>query len=183
MAGYVIHLAVAEAYIKKHPQDIQDYNNFIKGVIAPDNVSDKSITHYGEKSSKANLKNFLEKNKINDDYYKGYFLHLVTDYLFYNKFLEYFSKDIYNDYDILNKSLQQVFNVTIPKSVQNKVFYKDGLTKILNLEDFLYISNLSNLLPLEVLQLSFLLVSVYKNNVLLLRHLQDMDLESKWFRH
>ena len=135
MAGYVIHLAVAEAYIKKHPQDIQDYNNFIKGVIAPDNVSDKSITHYGEKSSKANLKNFLEKNKINDDYYKGYFLHLVTDYLFYNKFLEYFSKDIYNDYDILNKSLQQVFNVTIPKSVQNKVFYKDGLTKILNLED------------------------------------------------
>ena len=134
MAGYVIHLAVAEAYIKKHYGDIKDYNQFIEGVIFPDSVSDKSITHYGEKSSKVNLKWFVEENEILDDYKKGYFLHLVTDYIFYNKFLECFSKDIYNDYDILNKELQEKFSVKIPDKVKETIFYKEGETKILELE-------------------------------------------------
>lgn len=134
MAGYVIHLAVAEAYIKKHPEDINDYNKFIEGVIFPDSVSDKSLTHYGEKSSKVNLKWFLEEKEINDDYNKGYFLHLVTDFIFYNKLLECFSKDIYNDYDILNKNLQERFDVKIPENIKENVFYKEGETKILELE-------------------------------------------------
>lgn len=134
MAGYVIHLAVAEAYIKKHPEEIKDYNKFIEGVIFPDSVSDKSLTHYGEKSSKVNLKWFLEEKEINDDYNKGYFLHLVTDYIFYNKLLECFSKDIYNDYDILNKKLQERFDVKIPENIKDNVFHKEGETKILELE-------------------------------------------------
>ena len=137
MAGYVIHLAVAETYIKKHPDDIIDYNKFIKGVLFPDGVSDKSITHYGEKSSKTNLKWFLEENKIDDDFNKGYFLHLVTDYVFYNKLLECFSKDIYNDYDILNKELQEKFNVKIPKEIKERVFYKEGKTKNLELDSII----------------------------------------------
>lgn len=135
MAGYVIHLAVAEVYKRKHPEDIKKYDKFIEGVIFPDSVSDKSITHYGEKSSKVNLKSFLEENEINDDYSKGYFLHLVTDYIFYNKLLECFSKDIYNDYDVLNKRLQEKFEVKIPENIKKDVFYKEGEeTKILNLE-------------------------------------------------
>lgn len=137
MAGYVIHLAVAEAYIKKHPKDINDYKRFIKGVIFPDSVSDKSITHYGEKSSKVNLKLFLKENEIEDDYKKGYFLHLVTDYIFYNKLLECFSKDIYNDYDILNKELQEKFDVKIPEEIKEVVFYKEGETKILELDSII----------------------------------------------
>lgn len=137
MAGYVIHLAVAESYIKKHEDDIKDYNRFIEGVIFPDSVSEKSITHYGEKSSKTDLKAFLEDNKIDNDYNKGYFLHLVTDYIFYNKLLKYFSKDIYNDYDILNEKLQKKFNVTLPENIKDKVFYKEGKTKVLKLENII----------------------------------------------
>ena len=137
MAGYVIHLAVAESYIKKHEDDIKDYNRFIEGVIFPDSVSDKSITHYGQKSSKTDLKAFLEDNKIDNDYNKGYFLHLVTDYIFYNKLLKYFSKDIYNDYDILNEKLQKKFNVTLPENIKDKVFYKEGKTKVLKLENII----------------------------------------------
>lgn len=137
MAGYVIHLAVAESYIKKHEDDIKDYNRFIEGVIFPDSVSDKSITHYGEKSSKTDLKAFLENNKIDNDYNKGYFLHLVTDYIFYNKLLKYFSKDIYKDYDILNEKLQKKFNVTLPENIKDKVFYKEGKTKVLKLENII----------------------------------------------
>ena len=137
MAGYVIHLAVAESYIKKHEDDIKDYNRFIEGVIFPDSISDKSITHYGEKSSKTDLKAFLEDNKIDNDYNKGYFLHLVTDYIFYNKLLKYFSKDIYNDYDILNEKLQKKFNVTLPENIKDKVFYKEGKTKVWKLENII----------------------------------------------
>ena len=137
MAGYVIHLAVAESYIKKHEDDIKDYNRFIEGVIFPDSVSEKSITHYGEKSSKTDLKAFLEDNKIDNDYNKGYFLHLVKDYIFYNKLLKYFSKDIYNDYDILNEKLQKKFNVTLPENIKDKVFYKEGKTKVLKLENII----------------------------------------------
>ena len=145
MAGYVIHLAVAELYIKKHPEDIKSYKEFIKGVIAPDDVLDKSITHYGPKSSKVNLKAYLKENDIRSSYAKGYFLHLVTDYIFYNKFIEYFSNDIYNDYDILNKKIIEKFNVKIPDNIKNKVFYKEGKTIILKIDKTVeFIENITN---------------------------------------
>ena len=51
MAGYVIHLAIAEEYLKKHKDVKEDYDEFIKGVIYPDSETDKSLTHYGIKSS------------------------------------------------------------------------------------------------------------------------------------
>lgn len=134
MAGYVIHLAIAEEYLKKHKDVKEDYDEFIKGVIYPDSVTDKSLTHYGIKSSKVILKDFLQDNEINNSYMRGYFLHLITDYLFYNKYLEEFTKDIYNDYDILNKKLIEKYNVVLPENIQNNVFYEDGETKILTME-------------------------------------------------
>ena len=159
MAGYVIHLAVAEAYKDKHINDIKNYEDFIKGVIFPDSVSDKSLTHYGEKSSKVNLKEFLRENEIDNDYNKGYFLHLVTDYIFYNKFLDCFSKDIYNDYDILNEIIQKKFNVIIPESVNDKVFYKRGDTSILAEEKVMkFIEEVSDY------KLSYIKEEVLKNN-------------------
>ena len=84
MAGYVIHLAVGEEYLRKHPNEIKSYDEFIQGIIAPDDVKDKSLTHYGPKSSKVNLKNFFEEKDIDSDFNKGYFIHLLTDYIFYN---------------------------------------------------------------------------------------------------
>lgn len=136
MAGYVIHLAVGEEYIRKHPNEINNYEDFIEGVIYPDSVTDKSLTHYGPKSSQVNLKNFFADKDINTDFNKGYCIHLITDYLFYNKFLTVFSSNyIYNDYDILNKELESKFKVKIPQKVEDKVFYTEGETRILNLKD------------------------------------------------
>ena len=80
------------------------------------------------------MKAFLNDKNIDNSYNKGYFLHLITDFIFYNKFIEYYSTDIYNDYDILNKPLMERFNVKLPKEVKDKVFYKEGITKILNLD-------------------------------------------------
>lgn len=136
MAGYVIHLAVGEEYLRNYPNEIKKHEDFIEGIIYPDSVTDKSLTHFGPKSSQPNLKEFFNKRDINEDFDKGYFLHLVTDYLFYNKFLSIFSKKyIYTDYDILNKELQEMFQVKIPEQVKDKVFYETGKTKILNLEE------------------------------------------------
>ena len=146
MAGYVIHIAIAEQYLNKHKSKVENYNEFIKGVIAPDDVTDKSLTHYGANSSKTNLYKYLEENEINSSYNRGYFLHLLTDYLFYNKYLKDVSEDIYNDYDILNLYLIEKYNIKIPEKVKNIVSYKNGNTKILNKELVdLLINEISNL--------------------------------------
>lgn len=134
MAGYVIHLAVAEEYIRKHKDENADYKEFIKGVIFPDSVKDKSETHYGIESSKSNVYKFLLDKKLDTSFNRGYFLHLLTDYIFYNKYLDCISKDIYNDYDILNRTLINKYNVKIPKEVENSVFFLEGELKILSLE-------------------------------------------------
>lgn len=135
MAGYVIHLAIGEEFIRLHPNEVKDYDAFINGIIAPDGVPDKSITHYGPKSSMVNLKSFFEKRDIKTDFDKSFFLHLVTDYLFYNKFLEKFSRNgIHEEYDIINAELVNEFKVKIPDKIKDRVFYKEGKTEILNLQ-------------------------------------------------
>lgn len=135
MPGYVIHLAVAKQYIKKHKNQIKDEEEFYKGVVYPDSVSDKSLTHYGEKSTKVILKKFFEEKDLKTDFNKGYFVHLITDYLFYNKFLDFFSKDIYNDYDITNKPLIDKYQVNITDDIKEKIFFKDGKTTVFSLEN------------------------------------------------
>lgn len=36
MPGYVIHLATANEYMKKHPNEIKNKNGFLLGTISPD---------------------------------------------------------------------------------------------------------------------------------------------------
>lgn len=134
MPGYVIHLAVAEEYLKKHKERQEEYDEFIKGVIFPDSIKDKLITHYGEKSSVSNLYEFLKANEIETSFKRGYFLHLLTDYLFYNKYIDRMSKDMYNDYDILNEILIEKYNVKLPECIKDSVFFKEGKLVILSLE-------------------------------------------------
>lgn len=136
MPGYVMHLAIANEYIRKHKNEIQDKEEFYKGSIAPDQTTkeNKKITHYGNGSAEVELRKYLKNNDINSDYNKGYFLHLVADYIFYNKLLEQTSKQIYNDYDILNEYLIQKYNVTILGEIKDNIFYSKGQTKILSME-------------------------------------------------
>lgn len=132
MAGFIVHLAVASEYIRKNG-GISNYDDFMLGIISPDLATDKSKSHYGIKTSKTNLKAYLDENVADTDYDKGYFLHLLTDYLFYNKYLDNWSNDIYNDYDITNKILTQKYNVIIPEIIKDKIFFKDGITKVMSL--------------------------------------------------
>lgn len=134
MAGYVIHLSVAKEYIKKHPEENEGYDNFIDGVLFPDSVKDKSETHYGTESSKTNLYEFLKDHKLNTPFERGYFLHLLTDYLFYNHYIDRISTELYNDYDILNDFLVDKYNVILPEEVKKVVHSKEGEPSILSIE-------------------------------------------------
>lgn len=135
MPGFVIHIATASEYIKKH-QNIKNIDEFINGTVEPDLTTkeDKKRTHYGNSSAEVVLRNYLNENDINTDYNKGYFLHLVTDYIFYNKLLECTSKEIYNDYDILNGYLIEKYKLNIPDKIKKQVYFHEGETKILSKE-------------------------------------------------
>lgn len=135
MPGYAIHLAVAKEYIRNFR--IKDEEEFLKGTLAPDLLSkgEKKETHYTEStSSHVDLNKFLKSNKINTSYQEGYFLHLITDYLFYNKYFLNVNSDIYNDYDILNDELIKKYNIEIPEEVKDRIQSKTGELKVLNRE-------------------------------------------------
>ena len=135
MPGYVIHLAVAERYLNKHQDKKENYEEFIEGVIFPDSEEDKEKTHYGKGSSNSNLYKFLQEHKLDNSFNRGYFLHLLTDHLFYNYYIDSFCKDLYNDYDMLNKELINEYEVKLPQKVEKFVFYKEGDNfRILNRE-------------------------------------------------
>ena len=59
---------------------------------------------------------------------------MLTDYLFYNRYIDTISNDIYSDYDILNDKLIEKYNVKLPEKVKNTVSSKEGQLKILSME-------------------------------------------------
>ncbi len=140
MPGFTIHIAVAKEYIKNHNGKIQNEEEFIKGSIAPDmneNMNDKcnnkNLSHYGKwgkGNAYTNFTLFLKDNKVNlqQDYWMGYFLHLLTDHYFYNKYFKIEleealkAKDsFYNDYDCLNELLINKYNIKINENIQKNI--------------------------------------------------------------
>lgn len=136
MAGYVIHLIIAHEYLKKTDEKIINKKEFIKGVIYPDSVKIKGTTHYAPYySSDVNLYDFVEDNinKLAQDFYKGYFLHLLTDFLFYKKHFEVpeagtATEVIHNDYDILNGYLLDKYKIEIPEELNKFCKILEGET-------------------------------------------------------
>ena len=132
MPGYVIHLAVGKIYEQNNK--INNLNDFERGIIEPDISKNKVKSHFGPYSSQPGLNKFLKINGISNSYDEGYFLHLVTDYLFYNRFLDKWDTIIYDDYDRLNSRLIKKYKIVIPEDIQNKVKFKNGQTIVLNEE-------------------------------------------------
>ncbi len=136
MPGFVIHIAVAEEYIKKHKNEKENRKEFIDGTIYPDLISPKSLSHYGKSPAYSNLKLFLENNDMSTSFNRGNFLHLLTDYLFYNQYIEIIPKEgLYNDYDIINEKLIENYKITyIPEKAKKSIFFKNGEVKVLTYE-------------------------------------------------
>ena len=129
MPSFNINLAVAVKYCEKN--NIENKDAFYRGSIDPDLVKDKSISHYtGMRDErflrqyvfeKVRLNEFLKENKVETDYEKGIFLHLATDFIFYQEFLsdEYLAgvdydgmiQDLYYSYRISNPYLEEKYNI------------------------------------------------------------------------
>ena len=92
MPGFNIHLAIGKRYIEKQKNIIKNENSFYNGLVAPDLVTDKKVSHYTAETNTSNLEKYLQgkvrldlylkDNKVETDFEKGVFLHLLTDYLF-----------------------------------------------------------------------------------------------------
>lgn len=129
MPSFNIHLAVAVKYSEKN--NIENKSDFYRGSIDPDLVKDKSISHYTGMRDKNHLRQyvfekvrlneFLKENKVETDYEKGVFLHLATDFIFYQEFLsdEYLAgvdfdgmiQDLYYSYRVTNPYLEEKYNI------------------------------------------------------------------------
>ncbi len=98
MASLIIHLLVGQEYCKRHPGEIKDEEAFLLGSLAPDMVKDKQPTHFSAKRignktytesimNKVNLPLCTRNRGIDNDFDKGFFLHLITDHLFFYRYL------------------------------------------------------------------------------------------------
>ena len=133
MASLMIHLIIADKYCKRNSK--VDSFEFIHGSIAPDILNNKRSSHYVEDIDTPNtyteavaggvgLVKFCKVNAMLGDYVKGYFMHLLTDYIFYEQYLTklkkykliengdyYYVKNImYDEFDRLNDYLTQKYS-------------------------------------------------------------------------
>lgn len=165
MPGFTIHIAIGKRYIAKHEKEIKNENEFMNGIIAPDldetmtqMAKNKLETHYGMWCNDENhFKEFFEDKKvnINKDFWKGYFLHLLTDYCFYNnqfkeetELVTQNGEGFYKDYDCLNYELIEKYKLPIPQNIckymeTQKILEKPKYLKLEKVIDF--IEEISNL--------------------------------------
>ena len=144
MASSMIHIVVANEVNKKINRD---KSKLFIGTIAPDIsklVGESKIkSHFQDTDDNIpNLEKLLEKykNNLNDDFVLGYYIHLVTDYLWFKYFMteiednsmitkldgtvvkcngNMFSLYVYNDYTNINTKLIDEYNLDL------KIFYND----------------------------------------------------------
>ena len=165
MPGYTIHIAIAKQYKKKHELEIKNEEEFIKGVIAPDmneNLDgpseDKSKTHYGKWGKyevSTVIEDFLNDSKVDikQEFWKGYFLHLLTDHYFYNKYFKKEHQEIiknndrfYYDYDCLNKELIEEYHIQILENIKDYMNFYDEEPKYLKIDKLIdFIELISNM--------------------------------------
>ena len=185
MAGFNIHLAIGKSYIDNYP--INDINSFYNGIVAPDLSSNKVISHYTSCTDKSNLEYYLSKrvelydylinNTINSDYDKGVFIHLLTDYLFYNYLFDkkyirnidinIFNNDLYHSYDNTDKYLEIKYNLKELNIYAELNNYKNSAKKKKNTK----YENGKDILPLDKLEkfiydTSHIDIEKYKNKIL-----------------
>ena len=163
-----IHLAVAKKYLEKHKEE--NYEDFILGSIAPDielkNVNnyingeftDKNSRHFGYNfktedivlymKKKVGFKPFFEKNDINTSFLRGYFLHLICDFYFFEEYgksdkikdmsFKELVETVYNDYDLITEKLLKDYELDIPDQIKDILNRKGtGSIKIID-EDSVY---------------------------------------------
>lgn len=167
MPGLTIHIAIGKEFIRKNKGQVKNEQEFIKGTIAPDLnetmtelTNNKSSTHYGEwgdNQVKTDIKLFINDKKVDlqQDFWKGYLLHLLVDYYFYNKYFKTEHEEtiqkhenFYDDYYMLNYYLISKYNIKILSNIKKYMSTdkKDLSPKYLKLDKVIdFIDKMSNI--------------------------------------
>lgn len=129
MPSLIMYLAIAKKYIEKHPEESEE--EFIKGILAPDikrNLkAEKARLHYGEQSShRPDLNRFYQERGLDSSYNRGYFLNLLSDYLFYNRFLQEYSISIFHDFRKMNRRIKDKYRIDLPQELESRIKFEDG---------------------------------------------------------
>lgn len=166
MAGFNIHFAVGKRYTEKNKN--VNAEELTDGNIDPDLKRDKVKSHYTIPSpvedlethlkNKIHLEMFLNENSLDSDFKKGQFLHLVTDFLFFNAFFdkEYiktvsyadFCKSLYHSYDLTNQHVKEKYQIDYGKYTPLLSGMVEKTRVVRNLSDD---DEYSNILPVEKL--------------------------------
>lgn len=161
MASSAIHLAVAKK-ILEHNKALNK-KEVLKGSLYPDTVK-KDISHYTDLNrktdnvshlqGKVNLYAFLLDHPNLTDFEIGWFIHLFTDYLFFDECFtkeyllthsyEEFRHDLYFSYDCTTNYIIDKYNITMEdyesypnefypgKEYQDCLFTKEMLDELIN---------------------------------------------------
>ncbi len=176
MPCIAIHLAIAKKYLEKHNENKEE---FILGTLAPDfsmentnkfikvNDVNKNSRHFGSNfhptslkeymKGKTSFKLFFNDNDLTNSFIKGYFLHLLSDYYFFDMCinderldglsLQDGVKIGYNDYDLITEILINKYNLDIPE-IAKDIMSRKGYGKLQILDENrvdIFINNMSNL--------------------------------------
>ena len=167
MPGFTIHIAIAKEYAKKHEKEMKNIDEFIEGSIAPDyipienkNIS-KSETHYGiwgdwtKDNQEIHLDVFLKDEKIDlsREYWKGYFIHLLTDDYFDRIYFRGEAKQakknhdtFHNDYDCLNAKIIKGYGIQPIERIKKYMHQIEDEPKYLQLKKIMqFIEKMSNM--------------------------------------
>lgn len=128
MPSLAIHYAIAKKYLESHKEENEE--EFYQGTIAPDirawNDTDTGKLHYGKNSNNPDLNRYYQEVGLNSSYNRGYFLHLLTDYLFYHRILDEYSIEIEEDYQRLNKKIVEKYDLDLPSDIRERIYFEDG---------------------------------------------------------
>lgn len=161
MACATIHLAIAKKYLEKHDKINKD--DFFAGTLYPDAYLDNDATHYTDKGRKSdnvshvrgkvNLYAFLKEHDDLNDFELGWFLHLVTDYLFFeecfteeylnSRTYEKFCRELYHAYYCINGYLEEKYNLdksyykAYPNAYYPGIIYEDNILGKEKVDEFI----------------------------------------------
>lgn len=158
MASSLIHLAVAKKVLESI--NVDNEKHYYLGAIAPDIAKKVGIgrnrSHFikdGENTDTPNVIRFLNKYKkyLTNSYELGYYIHLLTDVLWFDEFLPNFVKDgclvskmgelihfaedelleiLYDDYSNLNPQLIEHYNLDLSLFYEKFDFPKSYITEV-----------------------------------------------------
>ncbi|MBR6532610.1 hypothetical protein IKT64_02480 [Candidatus Saccharibacteria bacterium] len=134
MPSITIHLAAANAYLDKHPEE--NRAEFLEGAIAPDFISETKLMHHSSPNThesalaflkgKINIKDCLSDFDTKTSYGRGYALHLITDDEFYRSLIDDeaklaamsyydYKQMLYHDYGTMNEFLKKAYGIVFPE--------------------------------------------------------------------